>query len=453
MLSSVRPFIPPLYLLLCLLLGGSVQGIWANMILQLAGLAIIAWAAAMRPVEPLAPAARSLLFIALAALLVVALQLVPVPIGLWSGGARAALRADLGLVGLPVSALPLSLAPYATAATLLSLIPPLAMFCATLALKAYRPSFLAAALLAGALAGILLGALQVASSDPSQSPWYLYRETNFGSGVGFFANANHMATLLVVSLPFLAALAAAGRSANLQRYSGLLAVIVGMVVVVVVGIALNGSLAGFGLALPVAAASVLIVLPPGNRLRRAIAILAALFLVGAVIALATSSIGSEKLGEEAQSSVQSRQEILHTTGRAIGDFLPFGSGLGTFERVYPLYEDLDRVSTTYVIHAHNDYAELALETGLPGMLVLLSFLAWWLAAVWRVWRTAEAGPFARAASVASAAILVHSTVDFPLRTAAISAVFGMCAALLAGHRQAVASEPSDLRPTRHAVLK
>ena len=97
------------------------------------------------------------------------------------------------------------------------------------------------------------------------------------------------------------------------------------------------------------------------------------------------------------------------------------SGLGSFARVYDLYEDPASVTNTFVVHAHNDYAELALETGVPGNLLMLLFLAWW-AAAWRIWQSAEAGPFARAAAIASAAILAHSLVDFPLRTAAIAPV-------------------------------
>ena len=106
-----------------------------------------------------------------------------------------------------------------------------------------------------------------------------------------------------------------------------------------------------------------------------------------------------------------------------------------------------------MVHAHNDYAELALETGVPGIFIMLLFLAWWGGAVWRVWRSVEAGPFARAASIASAAILAHSLVDFPLRTAAISACFGMCLALLADRRAPPPADASDLRPTRHFVFR
>jgi O-antigen ligase len=134
--------------------------------------------------------------------------------------------------------------------------------------------------------------------------------------------------------------------------------------------------------------------------------------------------------------------------------MPLGSGLGSFRQVYDLYEDPAQVTHTYVIHAHNDYAELALETGFAGTVLMVVFVGWWAGAARRVWRSAEAGPFARAASIASAAILAHSLIDFPLRTAAIGACFAMSLALLADRRGAPPpKDPSDLRPTRHFVLR
>ena len=89
---------------------------------------------------------------------------------------------------------------------------------------------------------------------------------------------------------------------------------------------------------------------------------------------------------------------------------------------------------------------------IPGMLLMLSFLLWWGAAVWRVWRFADAGPYARAASIASAVILIQSLVEFPLRTSALAACFAMCVALLIERRTHRAADKSDLWPTRHVVL-
>ena len=447
--NAVRSAVAPLYLLACLVLGGSAQGIWQNALLQLLGLLIIGWAAAEPSAEPLPRPARWLLLLALAALAVVVLQAVPVPTGIFQHGIRGRIADDLRLLGHSAPPLPVSLTPYASLATLLCIIPPLAIFCAIVRLRAYRASWLAASVLAGTVLGVMLGALQFAA--PSSS-WYFYQETNRGSGVGFFANADHMATLLLITIPFVAAIAVAGRSRNIQRYSALLATLAGAAILLIVGIALNGSMAGFVLALPVLAASALLLLPRGSRARLGLAAGAVLLLVVGVAVLASSSIG-ESIGQNATTSVQSRQEILMTTEHAIADFMPFGSGLGSFVQVYPLYESPDSVTVEYVVHAHNDYAEIALELGVAGILLTLLFLAWWVLAVRAVWWGGEGGPFARAAAIASAAVLVHSTVDFPLRTAAISACFAMCMGLLADRRVVLREEPNDLRPTRHLVIR
>jgi O-antigen ligase len=85
-------------------------------------------------------------------------------------------------------------------------------------------------------------------------------------------------------------------------------------------------------------------------------------------------------------------------------------------------------------HVHGDYIELALETGLPGIVLILLFLLWWGRRTVAIWRAVEPDHFARAATIASAAILAHSLVDYPLRTAAISAVFALCCALMAEAR-------------------
>jgi O-antigen ligase len=454
MLPKARDLLAPSYLLACLILGGSAQGIWQNMVLQLAGIAIIAWAAATLRHEPLALPAKQLLLLAIAAIAVVALQMIPLPLSVWSQlGPRQNIAAGFRSLGLHIPFEPLSLNAAGGLDSLLSVVPPLAIVCAMLRLKAYRPQWLAVALIAGTLAGVALGALQVASSSGELMAWYPYKESNFGNAVGFFANANHMATLLVIAIPFLAATIASAKSRSKQRYFAIVAVATGLMLVVVVGLVLNGSLAGYGFILPVMAASALIFIPPTSRWRSWVLGIAALLLVGSVIVLEVTPIGSGRIGSQATGSVQSRVEIFATTSRAVVDFMPFGSGLGSFRRVYQLYEALDQVTSTFVVHAHNDYAEVALELGLAGIALILVFFAWWIAAVARVWRTAEAGPFARAATIASAAVLVHSLVDYPLRTSAIAACFGMCLALLADSRSAPPKEKAELRRARHVEFR
>jgi O-antigen ligase len=421
------------------------------MLLELAGVAIIARAAAAPADAPLPRAAKALLLLAIVAIVIVAMQAVPLPPTLWAHGPRARIAEGYQLLGMSLPALPTSLTPYASLSALLCLIPPLAMFCAIVRLNAYRVSWLAAALLAGSVAAIMIGVLQVVSAG-SSTPWHSYRETNVGVAVGFFENANHMADLLLIAIPFLAAIASAGKGGNVQRYSAQLSVLIAIGLVLVAGISMTGSLAGYGFAVPVVAASALIMLQPTNRSRNWIAGLAALSVIVCLAGLANSSTVATRIGQNPGGSLQSREQILATTGRAIRDFMPLGSGLGSFVKVYRLYESPDAITNESVIHAHNDYVELALELGVPGILLMLLFLVWWLVQCFAVWRKGEGGPWARAASIASAAVLVHSLVDFPLRTTAISTCFAMCLALLSDRRVPVRREKSDLRPTRHVVI-
>ncbi|GAA4720357.1 O-antigen ligase family protein [Sphingomonas lutea] len=446
MADRMRHGVAPLYLLMCLTLGGSAQGIWTNVLLQLTGVAIIAWSALAPPSEPLTGKARALAWLALAALIVVVLQLIPLPAAIWSGlGGRAGLAADFRILGQPLPAMSLSLTPHDTIATVLRAIPAVAMYCAVVRLRAYRGTWLALALILATLAAILLGVLQVAGGEDGTSSWYFYPQSSFGLAVGFFANANHMGQLLVVSLPFIAALFVAARGRKTQQRAGIAAVLVGVALVVAVGIALNRSAAALILAVPAAGAS-LMLLPRARNMVRGWAVPVLALLAVAAGAVALGPVGDRMLGSSV--SVSARAEMARTTIAAAREFLPFGSGLGTFRPVYRYYEDPDTTDRVATNHAHNDYLELALELGLPGILLIVAFLGWWALTAGGVWRSAASSPFARAAAIASAAILLHSLVDYPLRTAALGAVFAMCLGLMTVALRK-REDATALRPTRH----
>ena len=63
---------------------------------------------------------------------------------------------------------------------------------------------------------------------------------------------------------------------------------------------------------------------------------------------------------------------------------------------------------------------------------MLVFLTWFVVQAARVWRSPFSSLFAKAATIAAAAILAHSIVDYPLRTAAIATVFAACLGMMAG---------------------
>src|SRR5256885_8298948 len=179
MASRLREGVAPAYLFLCLVLGGSAQGIWANMVLQLLGIGILAWAVLAPAEEPLFPPARQLLILSLLAVALVAVQLVPLPASLWPHLAgREPIANGFRILGVPTPAQPLSLTPYGSLDSLLGLIPPLAMFCAIVRLKLYRTGWLATALLAGATSRNPAWAVPVGSRRSASSTRAPYSPTH-----------------------------------------------------------------------------------------------------------------------------------------------------------------------------------------------------------------------------------------------------------------------------------
>ncbi|OYU74186.1 MAG: hypothetical protein CFE32_18580, partial [Alphaproteobacteria bacterium PA3] len=127
---------------------------------------------------------------------------------------------------------------------------------------------------------------------------------------------------------------------------------------------------------------------------------------------------------EAQGSLVGRELIRSNAVPAAADFFPIGSGLGTFEEVYRRYETQSDVTSKFMNHAHNDYLEIALELGAPGLVLIALFLGWWLLC----FRRLLGGPFtpyAWAGWLSVGGILTHSGWDYPLRTAALASVFAL----------------------------
>ena len=450
----LRSAVVPVYILLCIFLGGSGQGIWGVAALQFLAILIIGWSLLARNRLPLTRSAKILFVIAGVTILLLVVQIIPLPPAAWTAiPGRGHVVEGFELLGLSPPWQPISLTPYDTAATILTLIPPLAVLVAMLVAGAYRASWIAIALLAGTFAAVLLGALQVASADPLQSPWYLYRWTNYGVATGFFANSNHMAMLLLVTVPLLFALIAELRSQskNPRFGSAVMLLAVSGILVLLVGIFLNRSLAVLLLVVPIVIISATLLMPHRLRLRGPV-IAVALVSIPAILAVYLTPLYDRLLMSNV-TSFESRQMMWSDTVSAIQDHGLLGSGAGSFPRVYRQYEDYAEVTRTFINHAHNDYLEVTLEAGVPGVLLLLAFLLWWGGRAVPIWRTAAVDRYAVAATIASAAMLVHSLVDYPLRTTTLSAIMAACLALMARPRPRDGTELEDLwLITRHATV-
>jgi O-antigen ligase len=124
-----------------------------------------------------------------------------------------------------------------------------------------------------------------------------------------------------------------------------------------------------------------------------------------------------------------RVRAFPTVWSMVAEFFPAGSGLGSFDAVFRGREPLALLKPTYFNHAHNDWLELALETGVPGLALLGVAVAWWAVASWRAWR--GGAPLARLGSAAVAMIMTASIVDYPARTPMIMAILVVAGCWLA----------------------
>lgn len=449
MKDRAAALIGPLFLFASLTLGGSAQGVWTNLFLQLSAIAILVFATlAGRGAE--GRAQTRLGWIVAACLAVVALQVVPLPPELWTRlPGRETVVEGFALLGSDRPWLPLSLERDATISAFLATLPALAMLAWVLRLWNGQSNGLLIAIFSATAITIVVGVIQ----STQATPWYPYRHSSLGAATGLFANSNHMASLLLVSIPLLAAVAAdqlrRSGDADTGRRAAIGIALAACVAAIVAGIILNGSLAVLLLGVPMLLASALIFLPSvGVRTGRLAGLIIAATAAGILAILA---LGGDRLAKMSnQESILERWEILQSSLELARDYAPWGSGLGTFPAVYRLQENPETVDWIYVNHAHNEYLELAIELGLPGVLLVLVFLAWW---TWRstaLWRSGTTTPIIRAATLVTLGLLLHSLVDFPLRTAALSALFAAALGLMAAP-PAVVRTAEKGRP-RHLTL-
>jgi O-antigen ligase len=119
-----------------------------------------------------------------------------------------------------------------------------------------------------------------------------------------------------------------------------------------------------------------------------------------------------------------------------------GWGLGTFPTVYPSYRSF--YTNLFVNEAHNDYAQLLVETGLVGFGLML----WFLVRLYRQglptsrrWEFKWDSAVSLASVLGCTGILLHSFVDFNLQIPANAAMFYALCGLAASKPLAESSNP------------
>jgi O-antigen ligase len=131
----------------------------------------------------------------------------------------------------------------------------------------------------------------------------------------------------------------------------------------------------------------------------------------------------------------------------------WGWGLGTFPTVYPSYRSF--YTNLFVNEAHNDYAQLLVETGLLGFALMLWFLIclyWRGLPTSRRWEFQWDGAVSFAALLGCTGILLHSFVDFNLQIPANAALFYVLCGLAASGPLAELSKPGRSRSIRNEEI-
>ena len=411
--------------------GGGTPSAIAEVIVQLAFAACVltwVWWAGGEAAHTLP---RSLGALAAAIVALPLLQMVPLPSSMWTAmPGRALVQDALAVVGAGSDWHAVSIAPFATLAALLAMVPAVGTMLAVGMLERQDRRFLVLMVAVLALAGTALGVLQMASGP---GRFRLYEITHAEWLTSFYANRNAAVdSLLIGSLALTTWFAGIARRRPVTRNDA--AIVLLLQLFLWTGIVLTGSRAGIAL-LPLVLLLQVAILHAAGIARGIAKGLAlgggALLLVaaGALFVADNTRLGAVlarfDFGRDA------RADLWQDTMTAVANFWPVGSGMGTFTRAFLPSERLIAIDQTFPNRAHNDYLEFALESGLAGVIVLLfaAFVVTRLAM--RAWRL---HPAQRPTVLFALGILMviglHSLVDYPLRTMALACLAGMAAGLL-----------------------
>ena len=268
---------------------------------------------------------------------------------------------------------------------------------------------------------------------------------SFSRGQAVFETpATLAATLNLIFIPGLAAVAAGRRSAWLI---GSLVVLAGALI----GTASRGgwlALAGSAVVAAVLFRRAGIAIERGAVLR-----IAAICVGGWLLSLVVLPISGELAYGTASKSGAARLDLYAAAWSATQEVsLLTGAGYLGFRSVLEAARDrIDHYAGGFTYFVHNDYLQVLLELGMPGLafLVALAALPQWDA--WR--RLPRAAPEARLAIVAlasaMAAMALHALVDFPFYIPVCLLIYAIYAGRLA--HEGLASQPATQSRLRGAV--
>lgn len=378
---------------------------------------------------------RAIIAWSAAILILVISHLVPLPPQIWQSlpGRQIIVEID-EVTGIGPVWRPLSMAPEWTWNALWSLATPLAVILFAIQLSARELRF---ALTSVGLVVVLSAILAVAqlASDP-KGPLYLYAVTNNGSAVGLFANRNHQALLLAAGFPVLGLwLAQLGAWRRTNALVIRVAWICGALFIIA-SLLVNGSRSGLVMGICAAvmtwALSLFSAHPAEQRAQDRIlrwltwgggAILL-VFLIASAVSSDRAVVFSRLMNSELVDDARIRN--LPATVEMLRDVFPWGSGIGSFQPVFQIYESDDMISPVYMNHAHNDWLEAIATGGIPAALLLIALL---VIVVFQVFALARRNGSDRLLCGTGLILLllcaIGSLSDYPVRVPAIAVLMAL----------------------------
>ncbi len=372
-------------------------------------------------------------------LLLAGLYQVPLPEQFWSALPGRTLLLPVETLVQPVlgadARLPhtLSVSPDLSSAALLQLIPVCALFFLGSSLHMRRALQVVGFLLVlGALESVL-GLLQYAAGEGS--PWLLGAPFS-GGAQGTWNSRNHYVAMVELTLPMAITLALHLLTRPPSAYPGSsreraapLVLITGVIMALFLGGVFSRSRAGIVL-LMVGVLLITLVAVRQVHKRRSLGLMAVLATLCSGLAVTIGLVPVLDRFVSPSTVAPERWRIYETTWLAIRDFLPLGSGPGTFAGIYRLYQPMDQPGL--INHAHNDYLELLLETGLIGLVLLGLFLLLYGHAWLRLhgWRAHHGFRFVQlGAGVGIFLFLLHGLLDFNFHVLANTCLFAFVCGL------------------------
>jgi O-antigen ligase len=365
------------------------------------------------------------IFLLLAAVLtLLVIHLIPLPPAIWQSlPGRGIIEQIDSLLNVPGRWRPLSMVPSGTVNALYSMAVPIAVFALAAQLGPADHVRLLLLLIMIFVVSGLLGLIQAVGADV-----YIFDKTT--ENTGLFANRNHQGVLLAMLLPMLTVAAFWSNPILSARIAVIAAGALALITVPL--IVVTGSRAGLiALIMAVALVPVIGVYRKKGTLPlrgRSVAIaygIAALFFAVLIWMTIFASRDTALMRFE-QIDEDLRYPVWVSIVDILPNYLPWGSGIGSYVEVYQILEPDRLLRPSFSNHAHNEWLEIALTAGIPGIVLLACAVLLYCRGIWRSLHTS--GPLGAFSRLGLGLILIlafASTFDYPIRTPIMASVLAI----------------------------